>query len=260
MQQWNGLLRREWVSMKWLLLVSVLFAVTTMAVMPAVVIRAFDMNVLVFEVALVICFLWACASMLAPAVTLLTILEREMKRPDMWLHSNASIFKLIGSKVFFALLIGAGGLLIPTFVLALYYAFGGSSILAFNALLFHGSLFIGAIFVASIAITCMGFFFWVLYRLMEPYIKGFSIPVTIFLFFLVAGITERIMASDVYNKLVKVGPVDLYQLKNPKLEIGNGYFEVIGTNFYTGEIVFNVLFTMAIFIGGAVLFEKKVRL
>ena len=52
--------------------------------------------------ALVICFMWAGASVLAPVTALFTMLESEMKRPDVWLHSTASIFKLVGSKAFLA--------------------------------------------------------------------------------------------------------------------------------------------------------------
>lgn len=260
MQQWNGLLRKEWVTMKNLLLVSALFAVATMLFFPIIITQFWALDLQVFEVALVICFLWASVSVSAPVIALLVMLERDMKRPDVWLHSNASIIKLVGSKVVFAVLIGTSGLLIPTIVLALHYALSTSSILTFNALLFYGSIFVVVLFIASISILCIGFFFWVLYRLMEPSIKAFSIPVTIILFFVSLLVDERIRSSDLYNKLVKVGQVDLLQIKNPKLDIGNGYFEVTGTAFYTGQIVFDTLFIVALFIIATVLFEKKVRL
>lgn len=260
MQQWNGLLRKEWLTMKSLLLVSALFAVAAMSFLPMIVTRFWGDGVQVFETALVICFLWACASALAPVVALFIMLERDMKRPDVWLHSNASIFKLIGSKVVFALLIGTSGLLISTIVLALHYALSTPSILTFNALLFYGSIFVVLVFVVSISILCTGFFFWVLYRLMEPFIKGFSLPVTIILFFFSTFFIERIGRSDLYNKVVKVGQVDLLGLKNPKLDVGNGYFEVTGTTFYTGQIVFDTFFIVAAFVVATVLFEKKVRL
>lgn len=260
MQQWNGLLRKEWVTMKNLVLVSALVAVAAMSFLPVVIVRFLGTGVQVFEVALVFCFLWASASVLAPVIALFIMLERDMKRPDVWLHSNASIFKLIGSKVFFSMLIGIGGLLIPTIVLAIQYALFASSILTFDALLFYGSIYIVVLFVASISILCTGFLFWVLYRLMEPFIRGFSIPVTIILFFFSLFVIERIESWDLYNKVVKVGPIDLLQLKNPKLDVGNGYFELTGTTFYTGQIVFDVLFTAIMFIVATVLFEKKVRL
>ena len=260
MQQWNGLLRKEWLSMKSLLLVSALFAVATMLFLPMIITGIWGNGAQVFETALVICFMWACACALAPVIALFTMLERDMKRPDVWLHSNSSIFKLIGSKVVFALLIGAGGLLISTIVLALHYALSTPSILTFNALLFYGSIFVVALFIASISMLCTGFFFWVLYRLMAPSIKGFSMPITIILFFVSLLVAGKIGSSDLYNKVVKVGPIDLLGLKNPKLDVGNGYFEVTGTTFYTGQIVFDTFFIVVAFVVATVLFEKKVRL
>lgn len=260
MQQWNGLLRKEWVTLKAPLIVIALFAVATMLFLPILITHFWWEGVEVFELALIMCTLWAVASTLAPVVTLFIMLEREMKRPDVWLHSNASIFKLVGSKVVFAVIIGIGGLLISPIALAVQYAIFRSSTLSFEALLFYGSVFIVVIFVASLSILCTGFFFWVLYRLMVPIIKGFVIIVLFILFGISSWAVESIRNSDIYTKLVKVGPIDLLKLKNPNLDIGNAYLEVTSTTFYTGEIVYNVLFTVFVFVIAAVLFEKKVRL
>ena len=94
-----------------------------------------------------------------------------MKRPDVWLHSNASIFKLIGSKAFMALMIGVGGLLIPTTVLAVHYALSKSTMFSFDELLFFGTIFIVICFAASIVFMSIGFFFWVIDRLTKALCK-----------------------------------------------------------------------------------------
>ena len=52
MQQWNGLLRKEWVTMKGSLLVSALFAVATMLFLPMVITRFWGAELRLFEVAL----------------------------------------------------------------------------------------------------------------------------------------------------------------------------------------------------------------
>ena len=146
MKQWNGMVRKEWVTMKWPLIVSALVAITVMAVFPFLITGFLATEVHVFEFALVICFLWAGASVFAPVIALFTMLGSEMKRPDVWLHSNASIFKLIGSKAFMALMIGVGGLLIPTTVLAVHYALSKSTMFSFDELLFFGTIFIVIMF------------------------------------------------------------------------------------------------------------------
>lgn len=260
MKQWNGLMKKEWVTMKWPLLVSALFGIIVLSLFPLLISRFFGFEVHVFEIALVICFIWAGASVLAPVIALFIMLEREMKRPDVWLHSTASIFKLVGSKAFFASLIGAVGLLIPTIVLATQYALFNSTIASFHDLFFFGSIFIVLIFAVSIIFMSTGFFFWVIDRLMKPYLKGFSIVVTIVLFFVASRLYSLLALSEFYKKLTLIGPVDLMKIKNPKINVEFMYFESTQTIFHTGEILLDAFFTVAMFIVAAVLFEKKVRL
>src|SRR4051812_26833128 len=79
MKQWNGMVRKEWVTMKWPLIVSALVAITVMAVFPFLITGFLATEVHVFEFALVICFLWAGASVFAPVTALFTMLGSEMK-------------------------------------------------------------------------------------------------------------------------------------------------------------------------------------
>ncbi|MFJ7935327.1 hypothetical protein [Sporosarcina sp. NPDC096371] len=260
MQQWNGLLRKEWVTMKWTLISSAIFGVIIMSFLPLLISNFFGLEIHVFEVALVICFIWAGAGVLTPVVTLLVMLEREMKHPDVWLHSTASIFKLVGAKTFFATLIGVVGLLIPTTVLAVQYALFSSKTFLFDDLLFFGSLFIVTIFAVSIIFMSIGFLFWVFDRLMKPYLKGFSIVATVILFFMSSRLYGLFVLSELYEKLILIGPIDVMKIKNPKISVDFIYFDHTETFFYTGEIVFDMFFAVAMFIVAAVLFEKKVRL
>lgn len=260
MQQWNGLLRKEWVMMKWQLLVGAVLAVAVLATIPMVISGLVETGETVFEVALFVCFLGALTSLLMPLVAFFIILERDMKRPDVWLHSTASIFKLIGSKVIFSLLIGGGGLVLSTLILAVYYALYNETLKTFNELLFFGSLFIGMAFIFSIVMLSFGFFFWVIDRLMKPYLKQFSIIATLLVFVIGSRLYGMVVLSPLYEKLVLIGPIDVLKLKNPKIEMDIIYWDHSATFFYTGEILFNTLCTIMVFILGAVLFEKKVRL
>lgn len=260
MKQWNGLLKKEWVTMKWPLLVSALLGIIVMSFVPHLIVNLIGIEAHVFEVALVICFIWAGASVLAPVIALLIMLEREMKRPDVWFHSTASIFKLVGAKAFFATLIGVVGLLIPTAILAVQYVLFSSTMAKFDDFLFFGSIFVVMIFAVSIIFMSVGFFFWVIDRLMKPYLKGFSIVATIIFFLISSRLYGQLVLSELYEKLILIGPIDLMKIKNPKINVDFIYFEHTETFFYTGEIVFDTFFTVAMFIVAAVLFEKKVRL
>ncbi|WP_186672742.1 hypothetical protein [Sporosarcina sp. BP05] len=260
MKQWNGLLKKEWVTMKWPLLVSAVLGIIVMSFVPHLLVNFIGIKAHVFEVALVICFIWAGASVLAPVTALFIMLEREMKRPDVWFHSTASIFKLVGVKALFATLIGAVALLIPTTVLAIQHVLFSSTMATFDDLLFFGSIFIVIIFAVSISFMSIGFFFWVIDRLMKPYIKGFSIVATIIIFLVASRQYALFALSELYEKLFLIGPIDLMKVKNPKINVDFIYFDHTETFFYTGEILFDAFFTAAIFIIAAVLFEKKVRL
>ncbi|MBO0589317.1 hypothetical protein [Sporosarcina sp. E16_8] len=260
MKQWNGLLKKEWVTMKWPLLTSAILGIIVMSFVPHLIVRFLGFSTHVFEVVLVICFIWAGASVLAPVIALFIMLEREMKRPDVWFHSTASIFKLVGAKAFFATLIGAVGLLIPTTVLAVQYVLFSSTMATFDDLLFFGSIFIVMIFAVSITFMSIGFFFWVMDRLMKPYLKGFSIVATIIIFLVASRLYALFVLSELYEKLILIGPIDLMKIKNPKIDVDFIYFDHTETFFYTGEILFDLFFTVVMFIIAAVLFEKKVRL
>lgn len=260
MKQWNGLLKKEWITLKWPLLVSALLGIIVMSFVPHLIANIFGLEVHVFEVVLVICFIWAGASVLAPVIALFIMLEREIKRPDVWFHSTASIFKLVGAKAFFASLIGAVGLLIPTLVLAVQHVLFSSTMATFDDLFFFGSIFIVMIFAVSIIFMSIGFFFWVIDRLMKPYLKGFSIVATIILFLVASRLYSLFVLSELYEKLILIGPIDLMKIKNPKINVDFIYLEHAETFFYTGEIVFDIFFTFIMFVIAAVLFEKKVRL
>jgi hypothetical protein len=260
MKQWNGLLKKEWVTMKWPLLVSALFGILVMSFFPLLITRIFGLEVHVFQIALIICFVWVIASALAPVTALFTMLEREMKRPDVWLHSTASIYKLVGAKALLASLIGVVVLLIPTIVLAVQYTLFKSTTITFNDLFFFGSIFIVLVFAVSIIFMSIGFFFWVIDRLMKPLLKGYSIVATLILFFISFRIYSLFTLSEFYKKGLSIGPVDVMKLKNPLIDVEFIYFEHMDILFYSGEILFNVFCTVAMFIVAAVLFEKKVRL
>ena len=261
MKQWNGMVRKEWVTMKWPLIVSALVAITVMAVFPFLITGFLATEVHVFEFALVICFLWAGASVFAPVTALFTMLGSEMKRPDIWLHSNASIFKLIGSKAFMALMIGVGGLLIPTTVLAVHYALSKSTMFSFDELLFFGTIFIVICFAASIVFMSVGFFFWVINRLQKPYVKGFSIVITIILFLDFGKGIRSVCSFRALSETSHGGAYRFTGFNKSSDCDGFCFLRAIRRRCFTRVRFFLALFsTVALFVVAAVLFEKKVRL
>lgn len=64
----------------------------------------------------------------------------------------------------------------------------------------------------------------------------------------------------VYRKVVQLGLVDLSNLDIPGFEMEFIFFERTSSQFYIGELAFDIVFTLALFVVATVLFEKKVRL
>ena len=93
---WNGLIRKEWMLMRWSAIVFVVtftvIAISSFA--PIAVGGIFDVNELVQ--------MFSTMHMFFGAALFLHSLHTDMKQPDVWFHSPASIGKLLGVKAMMA--------------------------------------------------------------------------------------------------------------------------------------------------------------
>lgn len=257
MKQWNGLLKKEWVGMKgWVygllgasvffifvlpFVLYVMFGATFMAMMPF----------LVFLVAF------------TPGLLLLVSLGKETVRPDVWLHSPASVFKLFGAKAFIAAGTGAVQLLISSLLLILQLSIldGTAGFIFDSRFLFDGSFTFLALFYISLVLMCYGLLFRVVYIVIRTYTKVLTGPVMIGLAFLAFWVANAVTKSAVYENIANFGPIGTLQERRYYVDEAEGsYFWLGGSSFYIGEIVLNVGFIALLFVTASVLFEKKVRL
>ncbi|MFS0689495.1 hypothetical protein AB1K89_09645 [Sporosarcina sp. 179-K 8C2 HS] len=260
MKQWNGLLQKEWIQWRWQLLILAILMVTGLFVLPtfAGVIAADAITV--FEITMVVCFMAAAFGSLVPVISFVIMFNREMKRPDLWLHSTATTTTLVGAKMTMAAFIGAGSLIIPTAVVAIRYAFMQPTVTTFEELLFFGSVFIGFLFLGSIMYMVVGFFFIVLDQMFKRFVKGFSIVITLILFILSIRVYGEVISSSIYKRVSQFGKIDFMAIKNPTIEIEYGYFAYTDTIVYTGELMSAALFAVALFLAGVTLIDKQVKL
>ena len=259
MKQWNGLLRKEWVQWRWPVLVLAILMVFGLFILPSFAVFVVNLTS-VFEATMVVCFIAAAFGSMVPVITFAIMFNRDMKQPDLWLHSPASTMTLVGAKMTLATLFGAISLLIPTAVLAIRFAMSEVSVTTFEELLFFGSLFISLIFVGSLMYMVVGFFFLVLNLLLKQFVKGFSFVITLILFILSVRVYGEVISSTFYEKISQFGKIDLLAIKNPHIEIQYGYFAWTDTIVYTGDILFGALFVVGLLLAGISLFDKKVRL
>lgn len=99
MTSWNGLLRKEWVLLRitFLVLIAFIIFIAASSFAPLAVGGKFDL----IEITNMFSFL----HMYFGALLFVHSLNADMKQPDIWLHSPASIGKLLGAKMLMALLL-----------------------------------------------------------------------------------------------------------------------------------------------------------
>ena len=118
----KGLIQKEWILLKWGILALVLVNIVIVMAAPSLINRAFGLPLNTFENSLIISGTWFVASLFVGVGILYTSLEKEMKQPDIWLHSPAPIWQLVGIKAVFAVAVTAlilvlNGILLKYFVL-----------------------------------------------------------------------------------------------------------------------------------------------
>lgn len=260
MKQWNGLMRKEWVQWRWQLIFAIGLAIIALLFMPTVVGKITEDFEIVFEMTLMISFMVMMVGMIVPVICFATMFNRDMKLQDLWLHSTASIYKLIGVKLLMAAFIGAVSLLVPAAVVAVRFAITDAREITFDELAFFGTSALIFFFTVSLMVLIVGFFFIVIDRLIKPFLKGFSIIVTVLLFVLSARLYGEVTASGLYDRLFHTGKLNLLEMKNAKLEIGEGSTLFMNFELYVGDILFDTALAVILFFLAIKLFEKKVRI
>jgi hypothetical protein len=168
----KGLLRKEWILMRWsalgFVVVFTLIAISSFA--PLAVGGIFDINEYVQ--------MFSTMHVFFGAALFLHSLHTDMKQPDVWFHSPASIWKLLGVKALMAVLINFGSFLIWSSIWGTAYFIGGfvGGIPEITTLL---KLFVSIIFFISVSLAI-----WVVYKIAEAKIGMFAILLVIILIFM----------------------------------------------------------------------------
>ena len=89
MKSAKGLIQKEWILLKWGILALVLVNIVIVMAGPLLINRAFDLPLNTFENSFLISGTWFVAYLFIGVGILYTSLEKEMKQPDIWLHSPA---------------------------------------------------------------------------------------------------------------------------------------------------------------------------
>lgn len=260
MKQWNGLLKKEWAMMSGQFYAVMIASILFTLLIP-VGSNLLNIGLGALELSLLFSGIWMAIGVLIPTIMLLISLGKEMSRPDILLHSTASIFKVFGSKAVFSGLVGAVSIAIPMLIIIVGSRYSDWLVdYPFQLVLELGGLLYVLLYIQSLLVMCQGLFFGVLYQLIKPAIKGFAVPVVAILFIFFSWTVARISSTATYENITKFGPIigldqDIFSMTK-----GNNFLKIDLTSWYTGAVIFDLLLAVLLFICAMLLFEKKVRI
>jgi hypothetical protein len=261
MKQWNGLWHKEWIQMKaWLFSLLILGALVVFMA-PTLIVRFFGEVEKVGTITLILGMTWVFFHSLIGVIMLFTSLGKEMTRQDIWLHSNASIYKLIGVKFAFTLASVMISLVFISLSATVVFLAQTPQLDASITEIFRMTMFIGlANLLSTVFITCVGFFFWVMYYRLRMLMGGIAIPVTIVLFIISGSLWDRMLTSTWFDKIFGFGEITVTTVLPTELIQILHTFDISSANpLMFGVVIFFSLVTVGLFILSSTWFDKKVR-
>lgn len=264
MAKWMGLFKKEWAFMKWKVIALVLtnagLAILSVSHIFYAVPNDFTLGGQLFSE------MWVLIHLVIGILLLFQSLGREMKHTDIWLHTPASIWQLVGVKGFFAAFAVMCSLIVCGIIIGISYFVGGGTVAILDgSILLFGV--VAAILLNSINIMALGFLFWSIYQVVNSRIGWLSIFVTIGLFYAWAYLWALLYFSEWFSTIKEMGPIQItgtVTLFESNLVFENNYIfwglVPEGALLSAGSFLLYVVLTAIYFVSGSMLFEKKVRL
>lgn len=256
MGQWNGLLKREWASMSGAFYASVGATVLFTLVTPFSN-QFFNLGIVFLEILFGVSIMWMMVGAGIPTVLFLISFAKEMNRPDVWLHSTASTFKLFGSKAVFAGFVGAVNTVIAIIVSAVGLLVSGYQ---FGPTFIAMVLLLALLYMLSLLIMCAGIFVGVLYQLINSFSSKLVVPVLLPLFWFSLWLVGKVTVTPIYEKIKTFGAISGPSEGVFHFGYDNFFREIDDIVFYTGELLIGLVAGVLLFAAAVTLFKKKVRL
>jgi len=217
--------------------------------------QLFNWGIESLEILFGVSIMWLTVGAGIPTVLFFLSFVKEMNRPDVWLHSTASTFKLFGSKAIFAGLVGAVNTVIVIVVSAVGLLVSGYQ---FGPTFKAGLLLFTKLYMLSLLILCGGLFVGVLYQVIKQYAKRFTATVLVLLFWFSLWVVGKVESTAVYEKIKAFGPIS-----GPREGVFHfgveSFFELDDIVFYTGDTLLGLVGGVLLFAAAVTLF-KKVRI
>lgn len=262
-KRWKGLFQKEWILMKWGVLAYVLLSAFIVFAGPRLISSLFEMEYDFFDHTLPLVGAWLAFGTAIGYGMLIPSLGKEMKQPEVWLHSPAPMLQLVGAKAVFVGMMTACLLCLTGVFLVISFLFSeafGKVDMASGLLALLSAII--AIFLNSAFVMAVGFFFWAVYHAIRSYIGEVSYIVTFALFVGTALGWEKLRVFGLFKAIGSFVPIKATSTTFYN-ESDSYYFTGIvpeGVITSIGSLLFYGTLTVILFVVGAKLFEKKVRL
>lgn len=260
---WNGLWKKEWHMMRGWFYGTLLGSVAISFILPLLLTYFFEWKFTQLDMELhFIPLIWMVFTVFIPLSIAVTSINMELERPDVWLHTPASIFQLFGVKVVYAITVGLLNMTVTTILFLFYLRLtdGLSQVLSISELLAFVVHFLLMLSFITWIIVIVGLFFRIIHLLFKQLFGSSAIIIVIILFIAFMAAIDWITKTALYTKISTIG--SLQNVPNRELLLGNGESSLFvgGEFFYVGELFMTYSFMGLLFIATALLFEKKVRL
>ncbi|WP_153731155.1 hypothetical protein [Sporosarcina obsidiansis] len=260
--EWRGLLQKEWILLKWVVGWIVLLNVLVICVAPSLISSWAGIPGKLYENTHVLAGTWFAFYTFAGVAILFISLTKEMKSPEIWLHSPRSMFQLVGAKLVSATVIATGTLFFGGLLLSVALYFLGEWTIgsAWQGLLALLSILL-SISLKLIFLMAVGLFFWSLYQMIRSRTSFFSVPITVFLFSICGFLWEWLRVAGFFNWLRSLLPLKLTDVTfyNEQTSYFFTGFVPNGIMFSIGSLVFYFGLSFLLVLAGSWLYEKKVR-
>lgn len=261
MSQWKGLIWKEWMAYKSLLLIGLLINVLVVLMGPYLLKVIFGIDFSLGNVLLVLSSIWVLGHIIGMPILFFASLEKDMKRSDMWFHSNASMYKLLGAKLFAFFVFTFISLLVVIITTMIgYWLFQPLEdismvwIMKLEVYFLFTSAFAALTFTIGILVT------WVLGRLLRPINKALSNIVSIVFFFFAFHNYAKFTESKLYETLTSYWKVKLPEMNVGEISSKDFYmFLEVTDHFYVGQIILEFVVFTCLFIISTFVLQRKVR-
>lgn len=262
MTVWNGLWQKEHRMMRGWLYGTFMSSIAVSFVLPLLLTYFFEWRFGQIDFDLYfIPLIWLAFSIFIPLSLAMSSLNIELERPDVWFHTPASIFQLIGVKAAYAIVVGIVNITttLVLFLVLLRMMDAMNTMISMIELLLFLLHFISLSSLGATIVLMIGLLFRVLHLVMKPYFKSATILVSTLLFIGFMALLNWVVQTSLYTKISQLGPTGM--VVNRGITFGDdGSSLGVDAPMYLGDLVTTLLFLGALFVTAALLLEKKVRL